>query len=185
MTVYPSGQSRTLLDSRQRAIPEDLKQDDSWVLWRYVLRDGKWTKEPYQANRQRAKTNDPQTWTTFERAVEAYEQDDFFAGIGFVFHDENPYAGAEKDGVTEDQAREWMDRFDSYTERSPSGNGLHIIIKAELLEGTKRNEGELYSSGRFFTMTGDVVRDAPGREAQDAADEYYAYLRKDDQEPAE
>src|SRR5215218_15147 len=185
MAFYPNRGSCTLSDSRQRAIPEDLKQDDSWVLWRYVLRDGKWTKEPYQANRQRAKTNDPQTWTTFERAVEAYEQDDFFDGIGFVFHDENPYAGAEKDGVTEDQAREWMDRFDSYTERSPSGNGLHIIIKAELLEGTKRNEGELYSSGRFFTMTGDVVRDAPVREAQDAADEYYAYLRKDDQEPAE
>ena len=185
MAFYPNRGSCTLSDSRQRAIPEDLKQDDSWVLWRYVLRDGKWTKEPYQANRQRAKTNDPQTWTTFERAVEAYEQDDFFDGIGFVFHDENPYAGVEKDGVTEDQAREWMDRFDSYTERSPSGNGLHIIIKAELLEGTKRNEGELYSSGRFFTMTGDVVRDAPVREAQDAADEYYVYLRKDDQEPAE
>jgi hypothetical protein len=184
MEFYPNRDSRTLSDSRRRAIPEDLKQDDSWVLWRYVLRDGKWTKEPYQANRRRAKTNDPQTWTTFERAVEAYEQDDFFDGIGFVFHDGNPFAGADRDGVTEDQAQEWMDRFDSYAERSPSGDGFHIIIKAKLPEGTKRDAGELYSSGRFFTVTGDVVRDAPIRHAQHAADEYYAYLRKDDQKPA-
>ncbi|CAN5612487.1 hypothetical protein BH24ACT22_BH24ACT22_13590 [soil metagenome] len=166
-------------------IPEDLKQDPSWVLWKHEKRDGEWTKVPFQPNRNKAKTNKPSTWTTFERAVEAYERDDFFDGIGFVFHKNNPYAGADFDDMTEDQVREWMDRFDSYVERSPSGNGFHIIIKAELPQGTKRKAGELYSSGRFFTMTGDTVRDAPVREAQDVADMYYGYLRKDDQKPRE
>ena len=165
-------------------LPEDMKQDPSWVLWRYVERDGKPTKEPYQASRRRAKTDTPRTWTTFEKALEAYERDDFFNGVGFVFHEGNPYAGADIDDVTEDQAEEWLDRFDSYAEMSPSGNGLHIIIKADLREGTnRRGLGELYSSGRFFTMTGNVVRDLPVRDAQDAAEEYYAYLRKDDQKP--
>src|SRR5215208_7109738 len=172
----------TISDSLRRRLPTDLKQDPSWVLWRYVVRDGKRTKEPYQANRRKAKTNTPQTWTTFEQAVQAYEHDDFFDGIGFVFHEGNSYGGADIDGVTEDQAKEWIERFDSYTERSPSGNGFHIIIKAKLPKGTKRTAGELYSSGRFFTMTGDVVRSRPVREAQDAADAFYRFLRRDDQE---
>ena len=179
------GSAPRLSDSLRRRLPTDLKQDPSWVLWRYVVRDGKRTKEPYQANRRKAKTNTPRTWTTFEQAVQAYEHDDFFDGIGFVFHEGNPYGGADIDGVTEDQAQEWIERFDSYTERSPSGNGFHIICKAEVPKGTKRTAGELYSSGRFFTMTGDVVRSRPVREAQDAADEYYSYLRKRDRQSPE
>src|SRR5215207_6375591 len=184
-TSEPGGSAPLLSDSLRRRLPTDLKQEHSWVLWRYVVRDGKRTKEPYQANRRKAKTNTPQTWTTFEQAVQAYEHDDFFDGIGFVFHEGNPYGGADIDGVTEDQAQEWIERFDSYTERSPSGNGFHIIIKAKLPKGTKRTAGELYSAGRFFTMTGEVVRSRPVREAQDAADEYYAYLRKSDQQSPE
>jgi putative DNA primase/helicase len=180
MRVYPNSSPRTLSGSHRR-IPEDLKQDNSWVLWRYVERDGRRTKEPYQANRRRASSADPATWTTFCKALEAYEQDDFFDGLGIVFHDGNPYAGADFDDTTEEQAREWLDRFDSYSERSPSGTGLHVIIKAELPNGTnRRGRGELYSSGRFFTMSGDVIRDTPVREAQDAADEFYAHLRRND-----
>jgi len=165
-----------------------LRGDPSWVLWRYVERDGKRTKEPCQVNRRRAKSDTPRTWTTFGKALEAYERDEFFDGIGFVFHEGNPYAGADLDDATEDSeaAQEWIDRFGSYVERSPSGNGLHIIAKAKLPQGTnRRGRGELYSSGRFFTMTGDTVRDAPIRDAQDAAEEYYAYLRANDQKPPE
>jgi putative DNA primase/helicase len=186
VTSYPNREPRTLSDSLRRKISADLKQDDSWVLWCYVERDGKRTKEPYQANRRRAKTDTPRTWATFEQVLEAYEQDDFFDGIGFVFHEGNPYAGGDIDDVTEEQAQGWLDRFDSYAERSPSGDGLHIIIKAKLPKGTnRRGRGELYSFGRFFTMTGDVVRDLPIREAQDAADEFYSYLRQNDQKTPE
>jgi putative DNA primase/helicase len=53
-------------------IPDELKQDPSWVLWH--------KKQPYQANRRRAATDNPDTWTTFEEAIEAYERDDFFDG---------------------------------------------------------------------------------------------------------
>jgi len=166
-------------------IPEELRMASSWVLWKKEQRDSKPTKVLYQTNHRRADSTAPATWTTFEDAVEAVEQDDFFDGIGFVFHPDNPYCGADIDDVTEDEARRWIDRFDSYTERSPSGNGFHIICKAEVPKGTNRDEGELYSSGRFFTMTGDVVRDAPVREAQDAADEFYRFLRRDDQDPVE
>jgi hypothetical protein len=166
-------------------IPEELRTSPSWVLWRKEHRDGKFTKVLYQTNHRRADSTAPSTWTTFENAVKAFEQNDFFDGVGFVFHQDNPYCGADIDDVTEEQAQRWIDRFNSYTERSPSGNGFHIICKAKVPKGTNRTEGELYSSGRFFTMTGDVVRGAPVREAQDAADEFYKFLRRHDQDLAE
>src|SRR5215216_663518 len=166
-------------------IPEELRTSPSWVLWRKEHRDGKFTKVLYQTNHGRADSTAPSTWTTFGNAVKAFEQDDFFDGVGFVFHQDNPYCGADIDDVTEEQAQRWIDRFNSYTERSPSGNGFHIICKAKVPKGTNRTEGELYSSGRFFTMTGDVVRGAPVREAQDAADEFYKFLRRHDQDLAE
>src|SRR5215203_4912374 len=165
-------------------IPEELKAEKAWVLWRKEYRDGKPTKVLYQAHHRRADSTAPSTWTTFEDAVEAFKHDDFFDGVGFVFHPDNPYCGADIDDVTEDEARHWIEQFDSYTELSPSGSGFHIICKAKVPKGTNRAEGELYSSGRFFTMTGDVVRDAPIREAQDAADEFYKFLRRGEEESA-
>jgi hypothetical protein len=162
--------------------PKELRDTPAWVLWRIEERDGKPTKFPYQANGHWASSTDPSTWTTFEAARAALERDRNFHGLGFVFHEDNGYAGVDLDGVSEDspEAGEWLFLFASYAERSPSGNGLHIIFKGELPQGTKRAEGELYSSGRFFTMTGDVVRDLPIREAQEAAEKFYAHLRADD-----
>jgi AAA domain len=165
------------------SIPDELKAQASWVLWKYERYRGKPTKVLRQANGRHADSTNPETWTTFKDVVEAYRRGSF-DGIGFVFHPDNPYCGADIDDVTEDQARRWIEQFNSYTERSPSGNGFHIICKAEVPKGTNRAEGELYSSGRFFTMTGDVIRDAPIREAQDAADEFYRFLRRRDQESA-
>ncbi len=170
---------------RFAAIPDELKAEASWVLWRYESRrGGKPTKVLRQANGRHADSTKPETWTTFTTAVAAYGRGGF-DGIGFVFHPDNPYCGADIDDVTEEQARRWIDRFDSYTERSPSGNGFHIVCKAEVPRGTNRDDGELYSSGRFFTMTGDVVRDAAVREAQAAADEFYRFLRRGDAAPTE
>ena len=45
--------------------------------------------------------------------------------------------------------------FNSYTEFSPSGKGLHIIVKAKLPgKGRKKGNYEAYSAKRFFTFTG-------------------------------
>jgi hypothetical protein len=162
------------------AIPKELREEKYWVLWRYEERNGKKTKVPYQVNRKHASSDDTDTCTTFEQAKSAYQQDDFFDGIGFVFHPNNLYCGADLDDITEEQAERWIRRFDSYTEGSPSGKGIHIICKAKVPKGTNRDEGEIYSSGRFFTMTGDVIRNVPVRDAQDAADEFHVFLRQED-----
>jgi putative DNA primase/helicase len=46
--------------------------------------------------------------------------------------------------------------FDSYTELSATGRGLHIIIRGDM-PNRRRDDIEVYSSKRFFTITGHVV----------------------------
>ena len=54
-------------------------------------------------------------------------------GVGFVFTD-TEYTGVDLDGCLIDgkptaEARQIIDALKSYTEKSPSGTGLHIIVK--------------------------------------------------------
>jgi primase-polymerase (primpol)-like protein len=74
-------------------LPDELKAENSWVLWKKKRRNGKVTKVAYQVDHRQASSTDPATWTTFETAATAFERDGFFDGIGFVFHPESPYAG--------------------------------------------------------------------------------------------
>lgn len=82
---------------------------------------------------------------------------------------EPPYLGIDIDDIDDDLHRfkqgdkldnivsEFNRAFKSYTEVSPSGNGLHIIVKGKI-PGSRRRKGniEMYDSGRFFTMTGKI-----------------------------
>jgi len=45
---------------------------DHWVLWRWELRRGKWTKPPYVATSPStpAKNNDPATWRPYKAVVD-------------------------------------------------------------------------------------------------------------------
>jgi putative DNA primase/helicase len=51
-----------------------------------------------------------------------------------------------------------MDALGGYQEVSPSGTGVHIIVKGKLPEGrSRRGKIEAYSRERFFTFTGVAV----------------------------
>ena len=96
-------------------------------------RNGKPTKIPYQANGEMAQANNRRTWSTFATAVKFYLEGDY-DGIGFVFSRQDNYIGIDIDkcvvaGKTNTFATEIIDTVDSYTEFSPSGKGIHIIIK--------------------------------------------------------
>lgn len=112
-----------------------------------------------------ARSNDESTWCDFETAV---NQSTKYDGIGFFFKE--PYIGIDIDDVRSDIDRyragehddnivsEFVDMLGSYAEVSPSGNGIHIILKGELpLEGRRRGNVEIYTSGRFFTVTSDSI----------------------------
>jgi hypothetical protein len=136
----------------------DLEQ---WVCWRSEKRGGKPTKVPYSPRSgSRARSDDPSTWGTLVEAEDAAERDDY-DGIGFVFTPHDPFCGVDLDscvdretGDIEPWATEIVEELDSYTEFSPSGQGLHIIVRAKLPPGGNRKDRvELYDQGRFFTVT--------------------------------
>jgi hypothetical protein len=146
---------------------EELKQLDHWVGWRFETVEGRLTKVPYVAdNGRKAKSNDPNTWLTFEAASNAFRRAGHH-GLGFVVTDEDPFVGIDLDhcrdatGDLEEWAQKIVDRVDSYTEITPSGTGVRIWIKAKK-PGTDCEKGmgqdgrkvEIYESGRFFTTSG-------------------------------
>jgi len=145
-------------------IPEELKELNQWVSWRYEGRDDKLTKVPYTPQGRRASSTDPTTWSAFSEALGASQDHD---GIGFVFSEDDPYAGIDLDecrdpytGNVERRAAETLKRVgpDAYTEISPSGFGIHIIVRASVRGGgMRRGNIEMYSRGRFFTITGRVL----------------------------
>src|SRR5262249_17247946 len=61
-------------------------------------------------------------------------------------------------GVIQSWASDIVRQLSSYTEVSPSGTGLHIIVQARLPAGGRRTgHVEMYDRARFFTMTGNRV----------------------------
>lgn len=156
------------------AIPRELRDRPQWVCWRRETRDGKPTKVLYQARIPglKAKSNDPETWATFDAAMAAFlKAGNRFDGIGYVFSPDDPFAGIDLDGCLGpdgevlEWARPYLERFRSYAEVSPSGLGVKIIVLGELAgeKGTRhagfgpagKGAVECYDRTRFFTITGD------------------------------
>lgn len=134
-------------------IPLELRLLKQWVCWR----EG---KVPYQINGTLADVTNPATWTTFDQAVSALANS-LNKGIGFVFTQSDPYSFIDLDNAEGDQAilathLKIAKEFDSYSEVSPSGMGLHIIVRGKVQAGRRRSKVEIYSSARYATMTGNI-----------------------------
>jgi len=170
VTTDPAYVHPTTSAANASAIPAELRERAQWVSWRYETPKGrsKPTKIPYRTNGQKAASDDASSWTTFDDALAAYRRGGF-DGIGYVFSAEDPYFGVDLDNITNDPQRlvwalEIVQRFDSYAEWSPSGNGIHIIGRGRLPGGGRNDQErgvEAYDRGRFFTFTGRVVEVAP------------------------
>lgn len=176
-------------------IPVELRQLRQWVCWRLEARPDtpKPTKVPYSPwpNAGMASVTKPETWGTFEQAISAplnstevvpwdYQNNcpalsvaqTGFTGIGFVFAEGGNITGIDLDdthGDVEAYQRQLkiFHEFASYTELSPSGNGVHIIVKGSVPHGRRRASIELYPHSRFFTMTGNTINDVPIAERQE------------------
>lgn len=143
-------------------IPNELKQYKNWVIWN----DKKVPFDPKTGKT--ASSNDPATWGTFEEAnkgVKKYRKE----GIGFVFSKSDPFVGIDLDGLKglrngnmPRKARELVKALNSYTEISPSGKGLHIIVKGKLHgPGINADGIEIYDKKRYFTVTGNHYPGTP------------------------
>jgi len=136
-------------------IPIELKQLKQWVCWC----GDKVPKNAYTGRN--AQSDNPDTWSTFEEAIEAVKKY-HFDGVGFMFA--NGYFGVDIDNSMDkrDLLDEFVDYLQSYAEISRSGNGIHIICKGQLPLGARRKDKiEMYQSGRYFIMTGNIYTDEP------------------------
>ena len=135
-------------------IPQELKKTNQWVCW---VGNDKIPKDPHTGYN--AKSNDKSTWADFKTAVNACERFNF-DGLGFMFA--NGYFGVDLDHCLDniDFCDEFVETLQSYAEISKSGSGLHIICKGELPAGSRRkNNVEMYSSGRYFICTGNLYNE--------------------------
>lgn len=156
-------------------IPQELKTNVSFCLWRYEKRNGRATKVPYDPRtRQPAKTNDTSTFADFSTAMTAYAMGGW-DGIGYRVSEGIGAIDIDhcirEDGSLNDVAASILSFFsDTYFERSPSSTGLRGFFKLSpdfaydktVYYINNRKHGlEVYLPGatnRFVTVTGDVYR---------------------------
>jgi putative DNA primase/helicase len=156
-------------------IPPELKARPQWVVWRQEERKGRLTKVPYrpQNPKKKADTTAPDTWGTFAQAESAAKTNGFY-GIGYVFSKRDDYAGVDLDKCRDPKtgqlkfcAQVLIDYLQTYTEKSPSGTGLHILMKGKVPTGGNAKgiscggKVEMYSQERYFTMTAHHLKGTP------------------------
>jgi len=151
-------------------IPVMLKERPNWVVW--GIRDAP-MKAPFNPDSLLegiplpARAGVPETWSSFG-AASACVTAGLAQGIGYEFEGNDLY-GIDLDKVFDNhgalmpEAYNIVGSFNSYTEISPSGVGLHIFILApdvNILRHRKKDFFlEIYNEGRYFTVTGNIYGD--------------------------
>jgi len=155
-------------------IPDRLADLEQWICWQETERDGKATKvpiKPYHTNgTANASATESGHWRDLESALAFHESDRVRTdGIGFVFASATSIVGVDLDGCRdpatgelESWAQDIVDRLDSYTEVSPSGRGVHVLVEGDLPPGrNRRGDVEMYDEARFFTVTTNHIKGTP------------------------
>lgn len=191
---------------------EEYRARKIWVCYaKITLATGRTTKPPVDAFTLRnAGSTNSDTWATYDEAVaqigktaNIYVENEKrnitvpVAGVGInlettellgididhcIEFDESGKFMAKSE--TWKKAQAFIMRVNSYTERSPSGTGVHILVKAKNTNPDLNKNGlpkglkdiipgyELYDNGRYFTVTGDAYRGCPGiQERQETIDQ--------------
>jgi len=156
------------------SIPTELQILPRWLTWRaeYAAPGEKPRKVPYAPDRPntRASSTDPQTWGTFNQAEASFLDGDR-TGVGIVLNGDG-LVGVDIDncvidGATKPDAMALLDQLGAaYIELSPSGTGLRAFGYADgLTTGCKGKlsglDVELYSTGRYLTLTGVTIKAGP------------------------
>ena len=139
-------------------IPEELKTLKQWVCSRGDSKVPMIAKSCFAAS-----STNPDTWSTFQDAVDSIGCG-LYDHIGFVFNDNGIVGvdidtGFDEDGFLTDIASDIIGRCKSYTEKSKSGRGFHILMKGDLpFKGKNNLKGvEIYKASRYFITTGDTI----------------------------
>ena len=180
-------------------IPRQLAEVPHWLVWTYEFRPGsagrpgKWTKVPRKPDGSgMARSTHPEDWGPLSEAEATYgASPGRFAGVGFGMTESLGWVGVDldhcltPDGTLAAWAASIVDRLDSYTERTPGGDGLRVWVQGTLpiggwhkkqgLGDERRGAVEVYSTGRYFTVTGVRWGTSPER-IEERAQELATFL---------
>ena len=152
---------------------DDLAPYPHFVAWDPVWREGRngkpggWTKVLKNPRTgQNARSNDPATWGAAGDVVGRFDR------VGFVVASDDPFGFLDLDDAIDPEtddlkpwAREIVDRFPTYWERSPSGKGLKGLIRGTPTRNRIIRVGdgqvEAFGSGKFTTLTGHRIVGTP------------------------
>lgn len=135
-------------------IPDELKKLRQWAV--SAGSDDKAPRDPRTGKL--ASVSNPTTWGTYEEAVNSG-----YPLIGFVLTATDPYCIIDLDSpLDEEQAARHKAIYEAtantYAETSQSGKGVHIVCRASIPRGVRRDKVEIYSSLRYMIMTGRSMR---------------------------
>ena len=170
----------------------ELKAMPIWFHWHWEQdKNGRQTKVPHAAKGGATGTSEQwsHTWVTYDEAL-SLQEERHASGLGFKVPNGYFFLDADHYGFEDSFIQLLLERFNSYTERSVSGGGIHIYGKCDVgklpivtdkngkqkLDGAfyVKNPGnrlELYIgdlTNRFAVFTGDVVWEQPLKECTNA-----------------
>jgi hypothetical protein len=164
--------------------PAELKALPQWVAVDMSLKEnGRPKKHPLNPRTgNMADVTDPATWGTFDDAIATGRP------IGFVLAKADPYCIIDLDNKPEDPASleqlelhaRIIDALPTYTERSISKTGYHLICRGRIPGGVNRDHVEIYSDSRYMICTGDALGANPIIEADAFVNTMYQQMRKDE-----
>ena len=159
--------------------PENLQKFGLFCLWKYEERNGRRTKVPYNPRTlARGDSTDKSTFVTFPEIAAIWQRvNDQFDGVGVGVFDQLAAVDIDhcidsESGLSE-LARNITARLNSYTEISPSGEGIRIFFavlntewydKARYYVNNRSRGLEIYLPGttnRFLTFTGNTTNKRP------------------------
>lgn len=145
-------------------LPRRLREMQVFITWKYVKKRGqtKPTKVPTSPSKgQFISATDLTQRVTFEDACEALALESHpINGLGIILSEDENITVLDLDNcVSDGEIDEWaaaiVEKFDAYTELSPSGKGIRVIFFGTK-PGTRCRNGqiEIYNCKRFVTVTG-------------------------------
>lgn len=174
--TFPDGTKYHPLKPLTGNMPEELRKQAIWVVWKCTQKPetGAIGKVPFSpVSGHNASSTCPSTWGTFEEAWNSYSQKEDYAGIGIMLPEDGDLVGIDLDHCYCDYlgeldpncpwAEEIVSALDTYTELSPSGEGVRLLARGKLPPGGRRKGGiEVYGLARFLTLTGHILGQQTG-----------------------
>jgi len=153
---------------------EELCSRQQWLVWDHVwvADKEKWTKPPmHPRGGYKCSASDPSNYAPFATAA-ATAMRRRLAGVGFALSPDDDYTGIDIDDCRDPETGElapWAAEIvgfgETYWEVSPSGRGLRGVAHGKINRVLKCDPAgvEMYAEGRYLTITGHRVAEAPGQ----------------------